>query len=84
MKRVEMYQAVDGQVFHNEKACIDHDQDCIGAEFDALLLEAVQATGGNVARNDQYKMCLHLLKNSDKVLPILKNLVSYIENSTED
>ena len=84
MKTVEMFQAVDGQVFHSEKACKDHDQDCIGAEFDALLLEAVQATGGNVTRNDQYRMCLHLLKNREKVLPILKNLVSYIEAEEED
>ena len=86
MKEVLMFQAVDGSLFNDEKKCKEHDLDCIGQEFDALLLEATQATNGNVTRNDQYKMCLYLLKNKDKMLPILKNLVNYIEGegSEED
>lgn len=84
MKTVEMFQAVDGKVFFSEKECKAHDEDCIGTEFDALLLEAVNAANGNVTRNDQYKMCLHLLKNKDRVLPILKNLAAYIEDENEE
>lgn len=48
MKTVEMFQAVDGKVFFSEKECKAHDEDCIGAEFDTLLLEAVNAANGNV------------------------------------
>ena len=81
MKLVSMYEAVDGKLFTNEKDCKAHDLDCIGEEFDGLLIEAMKATNGNVTRNDQFKMCLHLLENRDKVLPILKTLVSYIEGS---
>lgn len=81
MKTVIRYQAVDGALYTNEKECAAHNEDCIGEEFDALLLAAIQATGGHVTRNDQYKMCLHLLKNRHSVLPALKNLVAYIEDA---
>ena len=81
MRTVTMYQAVDGKVFDNAEECAAHDKDCIGAEFDGLLLEAVS---GNVTRSEQYRMCLHLLENRKAVLPILKTLVAYIEGEDEE
>ena len=79
MKLVSMFEAVDGKLFTNDKDCKKHDMDCIGEEFDGLLLEAMKATNGNVTRRDQFKMCLYLLENRNEMLPILKKLVSYIE-----
>lgn len=84
MKTVSMFQAVDGKLFTSKEECKAHDEDCIGEEFDALLLEAISATNGYVTRNSQFQMCLHLLKNKEKVLPILKNLVAFIEGEQEE
>ena len=81
MKLVSMFESVDGKLFTSEKDCKKHDLDCIGEEFDGLLLEAMKATNGNVTRQDQFRMCLYLLENRNKVLPMLKKLVRYIEES---
>jgi len=80
MKAIEAYEAVDGTIFTHKHTAEQHDLDCIGELFDALLLNAVQATGGNVTRNDQYRMCMQLLNDRDNLKGTINKLSDYLEN----
>lgn len=80
MKEIEAFESVDGTIFTDPDKAKRHDEDCIGEEFDALLLLAIQSTGGNVTRNDQYRMCLHLLKNRNEAKHIIAKLHDYLSN----
>jgi hypothetical protein len=78
MRHIEAYEAVDGTVFTRLSKCQEHDLNCIGELFDALLLEAAQATGGNVTRNTQYSMCLRLIEKRKELAPTIRKLNAYI------
>jgi hypothetical protein len=80
MKEVEAYEAVDGTLFSDSQKALDHDLDCIGREFDGLLLTAIQATGGHITRQDQHNMCLHLLNNRAAVRDIIHRLSYYLQS----
>lgn len=82
MIEITAYQSVDGSVHLDHDEAKKHDLDCIGETIDGILLEACSATGGNITRNTQYRMCLHLLDNRGKIKSELEKLVKYLNNES--
>lgn len=83
MKAVAAYMSVDGLIFADEDEAIKHDEDCIGQEIDELLAGAIAACNGNVTRNDQFRMALHLLKNKKELSASVAKLHYYLNEQKD-
>lgn len=78
MKTIEAYQTTDGELFECDRDATLHQQDLAGQAIDALMLLAVQAVGGDVTRNQQYRMCLHLLNNPGETMKLCQDILKHL------
>jgi len=85
MKTIQVFESVDGEIFRTRKDAEKHDLDCIGEEFDGLMLLAIGGNG-NITRHDQFRMCMALIddKNRAAVTKAVNTLHAYLNTTTDE
>lgn len=83
MKTIEAYQTSDGKLFGSKGAAIDHENDLIGCELDALF-DLFKMKSGNMAVGHQsiYQACVAAIKDKQKLAEICQTVVNIIDFGT--
>ena len=83
---IDAYKTPDNVVHTDYKKAVEHYENLIGEELDALTNVGINA-GQNVVitRSEQYKLLMGMLSNLDKIKPIIDTLHHYLNyNGIED
>lgn len=76
MREITAYQAADGSIHTTEKSSVEKDDDLLGKELDGLL----QLFNLDLARSQEYKALVYVMKNRDELLKATHAIVRIIEH----